>query len=77
MATVAIALILIGLFLVIWLYIAYLLLPILQEAIQLTKIRQRNFKLTALLDQGEIQLNSPGYWKAIERLILDTELDQG
>jgi RNA-binding protein YlmH len=53
-----------------WLaYVVFVVVPITVDAFRETALRQSSSRLTALIEQGQIQVNSPAYWHAIEFMI--------
>lgn len=53
-----------------WLtYVVFVVVPITHEAIQETAKRRFSAKLTSLIEQGQIQVDSPEYWQAIELMV--------
>jgi hypothetical protein len=55
-----------------WLaYVVFVAVPITQEAIRETAKRRFSAKLTSLIEQGQIQVDSPEYWQVIESMVTD------
>lgn len=53
-----------------WLaYVSCVVVPITLEAIRETALRRSSSRLTALIEQGKMQINSPEYWDAVELMV--------